>query len=284
MLKTVDILGTSVKLYDLLNRLGAVCMLVFLILRRDRLRSMSLFTSGTRIQIKPARAAVGTLIRLVVLMLLFLGLLLTVNPAFGKWFTAGNANYYGTLVAWVLAASVCSVLYLCPPGRFFDLCSPGLPLFLAVSKLACFFDGCCSGFAAETFYFNHETNRREFPVQLAESGVALALFILLLIYERKNKRVGTVFPVYVTAYSVSRFLTEFLRDDFPNVLGPLDAYQLMSIVFFALGLAGYFAVRKKGAVIDAFAAAKYDDFYDGYFVKKKAGKSRTRSHGQKRRR
>ncbi len=275
MLKTVDVLGTSIHLYDLLNRLGAMCMLVYLIFQKDRIQSVSLFTAGIQRFKKPLHALLRTLAQLVVLMLLFLGLLLTVNPAFGKWFTAGNANYYGTLVAWVLAASVCSLLFLCPPARYFDLYSPGLPLFLSISKLACFFDGCCSGFAADTFYFNLETNRREFPVQLVESGVALALFLLFVIYERKKKRVGTVFPLYVTVYSASRFLTEFLRDDFPNVLGPLDAYQLMSIVFFALGLAAFFVMRKRGADLDAFVSAKYKAFYGRHFEKKSGNKHRT---------
>ena len=128
------------------------------------------------------------------------------------------------------------IIFKVSPIKTMDLLSPGLPLCLFVAKLACFFHGCCSGFEKfGTRYFNWKTRRFEFPVQLVESLVALALFVFLRWYQKRNKISGSIFPVYLILYATSRFVTEFFRADLPNILGPFDAYQIMSIVYVFLG-------------------------------------------------
>ena len=281
MLQSIDILGKSINLYDILNNIGVLCMCLFLVLQKDKLKSISLISTYKQYLKKTFFSRHYLLIMIFVLMLLFLGLLLILNPAFGKWFTDGNANYYGTLLAWVLSTSVCSVVFCCPFNHFFDIVSTGLPLFLSISKLACFFQGCCYGFAANTFYFNLKTNRREFPVQLVESGIALLLFVLLLLYTKKRKHPGTVFPLYLVLYSFSRLLTEFLRDDLPCVWGKLDAYQIISIVSFAIGLVALVVVIRIGSKIDAFTYARYKTFLDQKV--KRINKKRRIYHKKKKR-
>ena len=86
-----------------------------------------------------------------------------------------------------------------------------------------------------SWYFNQHTERYEFPVQLLESLIALGLFVFLRWYQKRNKITGSVFPVYLTLYAVSRFLTEFFRADLPHVLGTLTAYQILSAVYVLLG-------------------------------------------------
>ena len=162
---------------------------------------------------------------------------------FADWFTHGNANYYGTLTAWMIVVTLLSLLFKINPLKAHDVLTIALPTQLFFAKLACFFHGCCSGFELPgSFYFNQKTGRYEFPVQLVEALVALALFFFLIWYKKRNKIPGSVFPMYIVLYSASRFLTEFLRADFPNVLGPFDAYQIMSFVFLLIGLLIFYFV------------------------------------------
>ena len=81
---------------------------------------------------------------------------------------------------------------------------------------------------------------------MVEAAVAFLIFIFLLWHRKRTYREGTLFPLYVAVYSGSRFLTEFLRDDLPDVLGGFDAYQIMSVVYLIIGLLLFMAVRKYG--------------------------------------
>lgn len=233
-----------VPLYDVFNVLAGVVLAAFLLLRYQKY----IDAVGLREKKRPVLLALG---QLALIGIVFFALFSLLNPRFARWFTRRNANYFGNLTAWLITLLVIPFLFRVSPLRAMDVLSPALPLSLFVAKIACFCCGCCYGFTMRgSFYYNELRARHEFPVQMLESLVALGLFFLLLRYEKKNRTPGSVFPLYLAAYGAARFITEFFRADLPNVLGPLDAYQILSVAFALIGAGLLFLLRKHGDRIE----------------------------------
>lgn len=276
MCPDITLAGKEISMYDLFNTISLIAMAVFAfsqVMKTAPYNAHAVIIKKTkhskeRFSVKKESVIFCTVLEIGVFALFgpFL------NRQFGDLFTSGNANYYGILVGWLIAFGFFAILLRITPLRNLDHFTPALPLGLFFFKLACFFEGCCFGFTADTFYFNQETGRREFPVQLVEAAVAVVLFFMLLVYRKKNKRVGTVYPLYLLAYSFSRILTEFLRADFPNVWGPFDAYQLMSAVFFAIGAVLMALALRYGERWDAY----FNNLNLSYLKKKESGPSKKR--------
>ena len=232
MLQELNIAGLSISLYNVFDSLAGITLLGYILFHTIPYRDL-ISHKKERTQRKTTLLA---FIQLVIISALCYLMFKTFNRAFADWFTDGNANYYGNLTAWLIVFLIVPKIFKVSSLQAMDLLSPGLPLSLFVAKLACVFHGCCSGFEMNSsFYFNQSTNRHEFPVQLVEALVAFALFFVIRLYQKRNKIPGSVFPVYLILYSISRFITEFFRADLPNVLGSFDAYQIMSVVFLLVG-------------------------------------------------
>lgn len=239
MLQTLTFAGYTLTMYSFFDTLAGLTLLTYILEQTEKYREY--LHSGISSQRK---RTIFAFLQLLIMSLVLYVLLLAINRTFANWFTDGNGNYYGNLTAWMIVMTLFPVIFRVSPLKTMDLLSPGLPLCLFVAKLACFFQGCCSGFEMPgSWYFNQKIGRYEFPVQLVEALVALGLYVFLRWYQKKNKIRGSVFPVYLILYSVSRFLTEFLRADLANVLGPFDAYQIMSIVYMLLGAGFLHMVR-----------------------------------------
>ena len=231
MLPNLRIGDIEIKLYVFFNAIAFFVLLIYILSKKTQYKEILLENNNAK-TIKFIIPVVELLAISIIWFLLFLAL----NKLFAIWFTEGNANYYGTLVAWMIVLLSLPQLFKVSSFKIMDLLSPGLPLCLFISKIACIFQGCCHGFEMEnSFYFNQLTNRYEFPVQMLESLVALGLFIFISCYQKKNEVSGSVFPIYLILYSLSRFITEFFRGDLSKVLGPFDAYQILSVVFLLIG-------------------------------------------------
>jgi phosphatidylglycerol:prolipoprotein diacylglycerol transferase len=95
----------------------------------------------------------------------------------------------------------------------------GVVLAHAFGRIGCFFAGCCFGIPTESFLgvvFPHGhasdmyPNLAVYPTQLFESAFLFALFFVLQhVSLFKNKEI----EVYLIAYSVWRFMIEFIRGD-----------------------------------------------------------------------
>lgn len=234
MFQYLKIMGYKVSMYDFWNVISTAVMFVYLMLQTKKFIEISPYAANQSSPKKKMQVGIGQVLAIIVVAFVLFRVL---NPAFAKWFTDGNANYYGSLTAWFIAITMMTVFFKTSPFLAHDMFAPALPIQLFFAKLACFFYGCCTGFELFGYwYFNRNTIKFEFPVQLVEALVALALFVFLRWYQKRNKILGSVFPVYLILYAASRFITEFLRADLPNVLGPLDAYQIMSIIYAFLGV------------------------------------------------
>ena len=167
-----------------------------------------------------------------------------------------GANYFGKLFfAPIVVAFFCLLLGI-DVFRQIDIITPAMPLALVVSKMACFFQGCCGGIECSFGLYNHSTERVEFPVQLVEAFFALAIFVFLLIWRKKAKE-GTVYPVYIILYSATRFFSEFLRSD-ENYFLILKKYHILCLVGIAVGFLLLYVVKNHKERIRHF----YEVFFD----------------------
>lgn len=245
MLQEVTVFGLTIRMYPVFNILSMVILFLFFILQEKHLVRFCPLAQKQNTPKKQYAAAFG-----VTAAIYFFGMFLLyfLNLGFGAWFTNGNANYYGSLTAWLLAFIILPTVFGISPLSAADMYARGLPLSLFVAKFACFFHGCCHSFEVSSgFYYNQSTQRFEFPVQLVEAFAALALYLVLRLIKKFPP--GCVFPAYIFLYSVLRFGSEFLRDDLPRLLGVLNAYHILSVIFAILGLNLYLVIREYGAAI-----------------------------------
>lgn len=127
---------------------------------------------------------------------------------------------------------------------FMDLMGLYAPLLQAISRLGCFFAGCCYGKPTTAFwgvtYTTHDTLAPLFckihPTQLYMAGGDLLIFLTLyLVCQRYFKKPGQLLCAYLTLSSLNRFLVDFWRDD--QEFLPLQLMHIFSLhQWIALGI------------------------------------------------
>lgn len=158
------------------------------------------------------------------------------NWSFGE-FVGTGANYFGLLLMSPFFWIILCLIFMVNPLKQMDITTLSLPLYLFFVKIACFLNGCCWGIPWEYGPYNHHPDHpgNQVPVQAIEAFYALAIFVFLLWY-RKRAKTGTVFPMYMILYGATRFFSEFFKDDYGNVLGPLKMYHILCLVSIAYGI------------------------------------------------
>lgn len=230
-----DIFGITISAYDIFNFISVIGMFTYLILSTKEYSDISYFALKQKTQKR--KYLISALLIISISIISFL-LFRVFNPLFAYLFTENNANYYGSLSARIISVSVLSLLFRSDLFKTHDIFTPALPIQLSVAKIACAFAGCCHGFELEnSFYINPSSHIHEFPIQILEALIAFILFFVIEFYKRNNKIQGSVLPLYLILYSISRFITEFFRADLPNVLFIFDAYQILSLIFLFFGTA-----------------------------------------------
>jgi phosphatidylglycerol:prolipoprotein diacylglycerol transferase len=152
----------------------------------------------------------------------------------------GGLSFYGGLILAIIFAVVFLRKQQLPILKILDIASPYLALAHAIGRIGCFLNGCCYGKPTGSFfavYFQGETTARH-PVQIYASLALLLLFIILRIYQTKQKPQtyfsGQVFLLYLLLYSIVRFFMEYLRGDSLPVWAHLTLHQLISIGMFVI--------------------------------------------------
>jgi phosphatidylglycerol:prolipoprotein diacylglycerol transferase len=80
------------------------------------------------------------------------------------------------------------------------------------------------------------------PTPVYEFIAAMIIFFILWKYRKHGWIAGRLFMLYLILSSLSRFLVEFIRLN-PRILFGLSEAQLISIVFFAIGLYGFYKLK-----------------------------------------
>ncbi len=172
-----------------------------------------------------------------------------VNTSFGNMVGTGS-NYFGMLFVMPVVMMAIYCFMGVDPLAQFDIVTPALPAALVFVKLSCFFEGCCYGIQSPYGVYFSDRGLFEVPVQLIESFNALVLFLFLLVYKKFAKK-GTMYPVYVFFYCLTRFFSEFLRRE-KNILWIFKTYHILCFIGIVLGAVAFVLVLKRRQQLENF--------------------------------
>ena len=133
----------------------------------------------------------------------------------------GGLVFYGGLI---MAVGI-SIGYMkwnrLPLWKLTDLFTPPIALGLFLTRIGCFFAGCCYGKETSlpwrVIFKNPNSLARLnvplHPTQLYDAVNGLVLFLFLIWISRRKVFDGQVFWLFILLYSITRFFIEMLRGD-----------------------------------------------------------------------
>lgn len=160
--------------------------------------------------------------------------------------------FYGGLIGGLIAGSIAIRCMKLPSDIVTDCSAFAIALFHGISRIGCFFGGCCYGVEWEhgiTFtdsIVKSANGVPRVPVQLFEAGFELilggVLFLLLRYSMKTGKLKGTLLAIYLLIYPVGRFILEFFRgDEYRGFIFGLSTSQFISVFVFAFAV--FYLVR-----------------------------------------
>ena len=170
----------------------------------------------------------------------------------------GGLIFYGGLIGGLLAILIFSRIRRVKLLALLDLVATSVPLGHALGRVGCLLNGCCHGkvntgrstvtYPAESLAWWHQVSHGMLadtaprslpviPVQVYESILNLALYVLLVVVYRRQERDGPATAVYLLCYPCARFFTEFLRGDERTMWRGLSVAQALSLALIAAGAA-----------------------------------------------
>ena len=190
--------------------LGAVAMFVSLVLRKKQFPQVALW-------------------KMIVLTvwLTITGVLGTMILAYIESGKFGGTSFYGAVLM-VPVLIMPAMLMKITHKDILNLCAPAECAMLLVMRFDCLDKGCCFGKYLPKLGF-------QFPSQIAEMIVALAVMIVLIRMHRKNPQIQ-LYPWYMIMYGVLRFCIQGLRYGGTNpwILG-LSVGHFWSLVSITIG-------------------------------------------------
>ena len=272
--------NTEILMYDFINYISMIALLVVnFSYYKKKLNSLgrlslNLSESFSKRHKYPHLKTVFAVIEITVVSFFQYYLGTGLNRSFGMLVGTG-ANYFATLlVSPVLVASLCFFLGI-NLFKQLDMIAPAYSFVMIFVKLACFCDGCCNGIACSFGLYNHYTKQVEFPIQLLEMFLVFAIFIFLVFWQKKAKE-GTMFPIYMIAYSATRFFSEFLGTS-RKVFSVLNIYQVLCLMGVLLGIFYLFVVKKYKSKIQSFCDNYFDAAEDIYYDIKQNSRQKGKS-------
>jgi len=168
----------------------------------------------------------------------------------------GGLSFHGGLVGGILAVALYAAAVRVSIGLVFDTGAPSVALGYAVARLGCFLNGCCYGCPTDLPWavrFRDPTSGEltlpSHPAQLYAGLGSLIAFGILLWLRSRARVHGQLFIAYLGLYGVVRFVVEVFRKGYTSELmvGFLTAAQVASIGLMALGIVGWFGLKRLGA-------------------------------------
>jgi prolipoprotein diacylglyceryltransferase len=161
------------------------------------------------------------------------------------WFSDGKTIITGLIGAYVAVEAVKLLLGI--RVKTGDTYAVPLALALAVGRWGCFFNGCCYGTPTRLPWgvaFDVDGQAVVcHPTQIYESLFHLTMAGVLLLLTRTNALPNQRLKLYLIAYGMYRFLTEFIRPEPAWLLG-LTFYQWAALSL-AVGLAIQWVVDER---------------------------------------
>ena len=108
-----------------------------------------------------------------------------------------------------------------------------LPLIYSISKLACFFSGCCYGLPCNSNFcviYTFGLNIPLIPVQLIETITFMIVFLICLILMNNKENIN----ITIILSAISKFILDYFRYDHLDKI--ITKNQIISIVFVCIGI------------------------------------------------
>lgn len=148
---------------------------------------------------------------------------------YGESFGAKSV-IFGMLFGWWTAEIVKYLWGVKAPTG--DPLALSLSLGLAISRIGCLFGHCCYGVPYTGPLALEDHGALYFPAPLLESFFHLGAFVVLLRWSQERNFIGKRLRLYLAAYCVFRFFTEYLRP-FPKDLLGMSLFQVAALLLLA---------------------------------------------------
>lgn len=102
---------------------------------------------------------------------------------------------------------------------------PSIPLMYGISKIGCYFAGCCAGIEINTYIF---------PVQIIEAIVFILIFIYMLAKHNKNQFDLKTLGISAVLCGSSKFMLDYFRSSHIGIV--LSFNQIISIIVIIIGV------------------------------------------------
>jgi phosphatidylglycerol:prolipoprotein diacylglycerol transferase len=133
--------------------------------------------------------------------------------------------------------------YTLPPNDRFAM---GLPISIATGRIGCWLSGCCLGVEMDgPLAVRGADGIPRFPAPLVEFLFHMTAAALLIALWRRKQMAGRLFAIFLVAYGIFRFVSEFWRIT-PKAFVGLSAYQWLSMGMVIAGCAALY-VRRDGS-------------------------------------
>ncbi len=156
----------------------------------------------------------------------------------------GLAIHGGLILCFLVAYFICKIRKV----NFIkgaDLCAVVIPLGQAIGRWGNFFNEEAHGGPTDLPWAQIINGVGYHPTFLYESLWCFGLFLFLLWFDNKKQKFdGQILTLYMMLYSLERFFVEGLRTD-SLMIGFLRQAQVISIVFFLIGLGAYILLKNR---------------------------------------
>ncbi len=162
------------------------------------------------------------------------------------WFSWWEGGY--SILGTILALFFVLPLYLkhvkVPVIPFFDLVAVYAPLLQAISRVGCFFAGCCHGIPTDVVWAVQYTDPLSMapqyifmhPTQLYSAAALMSMFLFLFYYlQHKVRYTGQLVSVYLILEGTERFIIDFWRAQRPMMGTLFSADQCVAAGIILLG-------------------------------------------------
>ncbi|RUO78467.1 prolipoprotein diacylglyceryl transferase [Pseudidiomarina taiwanensis] len=165
------------------------------------------------------------------------------DPLYLFDFTSGGMSFHGGLLGVILVLWLHAKRNQMSLLQVGDFIAPLAPVGLAAGRIGNFINGELWGRPTDVpwgMVFEYGGPLARHPSQLYQAALeGILLFIVLAIYSRKPRPVGTIGGVFMIGYGLARFVVEYFREPDAH-LGPLalglSMGQWLSLPMIALGL------------------------------------------------
>jgi phosphatidylglycerol---prolipoprotein diacylglyceryl transferase len=159
-------------------------------------------------------------------------------------FWEGGYSLLGGIIALMILVPWYLKKHHIPILPLLDVVSVYAPLLQSVSRVGCFFAGCCYGQPTLVSWSVTAADcaARLHPTQLYSAAFLFSIFFILYFFGHYLfKQTGQITSIYLILMSLERFVVDFWRGDreFSSLSHHLSIAQLIALVIMIVGICGF---------------------------------------------